>query len=450
MTDHPPYSWMTGFIRGKLNPRKRRAYLAHLILGCEPCRREIAPIAQVMFRPGRASEPAKGGAEYDGPISRAISAASERNQERLQERQQAEANIASGVWGTDSSKEFWTFGLCEVLLEHSARFRHESAREMRRLAKLACEAADKLDPQVYGRDHVLDMRARCWGEYASACRHHDDLMQANWCLERALGLYKQGSGSSLLRARLAEVTGGILTHERQFQAALRALDLSFSLYSRHGQPIDAFRVLMGCGICTGRSGDPEMALLLLSRALAFAEEHKINDPRLRFIALHNILLFRVEHGDFDEAKKQLFRMRPLYALHAGAVDSVKLRGIEARIAAGLGDHERAEKGLLEVQKEFDRRGQVYHAAVMGLEVAALWLRKGRLQDVKQMVARLLDVFRSRHVARESIAALLMLRQALERDRASQDLIRGVASLLELHQGDDAFQLSPERDRAPRD
>lgn len=444
MIEHPPYSWMTGFIRGKLPTRKLRAYIAHLLSGCESCRREIAPTARVMFHPGRPVELTKGGAEYDGPVDRAVLFAIERNQELAQEREEAKVNLSRPEdWASvSSSREFWTRGLCEVLLEKSWAVRHEDPQQMLRFASLAREAADRLDPKVYGQAETFDMRARAWGEYGNACRVTDDLVQSEWAFSRALELRKQGSGAPLLRARLAELTAGLLSHQRQFQPALRAIDLAFTLYTRQGHPSEAARVLVSRGIYTGRSGDPEQALVILTKALTFAVKHKVRDRKLSFITLHNILLFRVEYGDFHEARKQLFAMRPLYAQYAGAVDSVKLRGIEARIAAGLGDYERAEKGLMAVQEEFKRRGQVYHAAVMGLEVAALWLQKGRLQEVKQMVAELLDVFRSRHVARESVAALLVLREALDRDRASQELIRGVASLIELHQDDDAAQTQP--------
>jgi hypothetical protein len=434
MAEHPHRSWMTGFIRGKLSPRRRRALVAHL-LGCEPCREEIAPVARIMFQPGRAVERAEVAAEYDGPIDRAVSFAIERSRERTREREEAEANLSQFLDSGERSGAGWTWGLCEVLLERSGSFRHEDSREMLRFAKLACEAADRLDSKVYGKEQVFDMRARCWGEYASACRHHDGLVQAEWCLHRALELNREGSGSPILRARLSEVAAGILSQQRHFQPALRALDLSFKLYVRQNQMQDALRVLIGRGIHTGRSGDPELALLILAQALVFATEHKVDDSNLTFVTLHNILLFRVERGEFAEARRQLFEMRPLYARYAGAVDSLKLRGIEARIAAGLGDDERAEKGFLEVWEEFNRRGQFYHAANMGLELSAIWLRKGRLSEVKRMVGEILDVFRSRHVARESITALLMLRTALERDLASQDLILGVASLIEQHQGD---------------
>jgi hypothetical protein len=439
MTEHPPRPWITGFIRGKLSPRKRRAYVAHLLGGCEPCREEIAPISRVMFRPGRAVRVA-GGAEYDGPVDRAVLFAIERNQERKQERAQAEANLPllleKGQPVSDS-REFWTWGLCEVLLDKSWGLRHEDSREMLRFASLAREAADRLSPEVYGREETFDMRARAWGEYGNACRVNDNLVQSEWAFNRALELRSQGSGAPVLRARLAELTAGLLSHQRQFQPALRALDLAYTLYVRQDHRHEAARVLISRGIYTGRSGDPELALLILARALTFAAEHKIRDPKLSFIALHNILLFRVEHGEYAEAKRQLFEMRPLYARYAGAVDALKLRGIEARIAAGLGDDERAERGFLEVREEFNRRGQVYHAAIMGLELAAIWLRRGSLSEVKQIVGEILDVFRSRHVARESIAALLMLREALERDRATRELILGVAGLIELHQGDEA-------------
>jgi hypothetical protein len=69
---------------------------------------------------------------------------------------------------------------------------------------------------------------------------------------------------------------------------------------------------------------------------------------------------------------------------------------------------------------------------MGLDVAAIWMRQGRIDKVKRLVLELLEVFRARYVARESIAALLMLRDALDRDRASLELLAMVASVLEQH------------------
>jgi tetratricopeptide (TPR) repeat protein len=392
-----------------------------------------------MFRPGRASGPPPDESVYDGPIDRAFDRVREWKESLDRERREAGLKIAgllSGarrVGGSSSAEKpgFWTWGLCEVLLERSWSLRHEDPKQMLVLAGLAREAADRIDPKLYGEVETTDLRVRAWGEYANALRVTDDLFRASWALSRALELRHQGSGSQLIRARLAELSAGLLCHQRHFPAAFKALDLAYSLYQREGHPQDAVRVLVKRGIYTGRSGDPELGIQLLAKALLLIDRQR--DPKLCFLILHNLLLFRVELGEFRVANLQLFEMRPLYVEHAGAVDKVKLRWIEGRIAAGLGEFERAERAFLQVREEFERRGQIYHAAVVILDLTGIWLRRGRTDDVKRLVGEILSTFRARYVARETIAALLMLREALDQDRASLDLVTIVASVIERNQ-----------------
>lgn len=434
MTEHPPSELLTGFLLGRLAPAERRLVFFHLLRGCRICREEMAPLADAMFRPGRGEVPPETDPDYDGPIGRAFSRVlglkGDRERERAESGRKVSALLNGGRAGVlPGSEDFWTWGLCEVLLERSWRLRHEDPKQMLRLAGLATEAADRLDPEKYGAPETFDLRARAWGEYANACRVSDDLVRADGAISRAVELRKQGSGSESLHARLAELAAGIMSHKRQFPGAFQALDLAFAIHRKLGDTKSAARVLVQRGIYTGRSGDPEQGIQILAQALRQIGE---DDPKLRFLVLHNILLFRVERGEFRAASLQLFEMRPLYARHAGAVDLVKLRAVEGKIAAGLGELERAERAFQQVREEFKQRGQVYVAAIAGLELAAVWLRQGRTEDVKRLVLETLEVFRSRYVARESIAALLMLRDALERDLATLELVAMVASVLEQH------------------
>lgn len=430
MTEHPPSELLTGFLLGRLAPAERRLVFFHLLRGCRLCREEMAPLADAMFRPGRGEVPPETDPDYDGPIGRAIARVLGWKGDRNRERSESGRKISELLGGVLPQKEsFWTWGLCEVLLERSWSLRHEDPGQMLRLAGLAAEAADRLDPEKYGVPEAFDLRARAWGEYANACRVSDDLVQAERAIGRALELRKQGTGSEPLHARLAELTAGILSHQRNFPAAFQALDLAYTIHRKHGDLQSAARVLVQRGIYTGRSGDPEQGIQILAQALRQIGE---DDPQLRFLVLHNILLFRVERGEFRAASLQLFEMRPLYARHAGAVDLVKLRGIEGKIAAGLGEWDKAERAFQQVREEFEERGQIYHSAVLGLELAAVWLRQGKTQAVRNLVTETLEVFRSRYVARESIAALLMLRDALERDLATLELVAMVASVLEQH------------------
>jgi tetratricopeptide (TPR) repeat protein len=444
MIDHPPREWLTGFLLGRLTPLENRTVVVHLLSGCPSCREEMAPLAQAMFRPGRCEVPPDpDDPDYDDPVGRACASVLDWSRRRDRERQEAESKAGLLLYGGLRAGEtplperpgFWTWGLCEVLLEKSWSLRHDDPKKMLHLAGLARDAADRLDSDLYGESVTCDLRARAWGEYANACRVADDLLKAEEALGRALELRKQGSGSALLRARLAELTAGLLCHQRRFPPAFRALDLAYTLHQRHGQPENAVRVLVKRGIYTGRSGDPEMGIRYLSQALPQIDGER--DSKLRFLTLHNVLLFRVEQGEFQSANLQLFEMRPLYVQHAGAVDLVKLRWIEAKIFAGIEDLERAERAFRQVREEFQKQGQAYHAAVVGLELAELWLRQGRTAEVQTLVGEILDVFRSRYVARESVAAILTLREALDRDRATLDLVKLVARLVEQHQNEAA-------------
>jgi tetratricopeptide (TPR) repeat protein len=435
MADHPPRAWLTALLLGRLSSRKARVVITHLLKGCSRCRERMRPLVEALFRPGRATGPPPEESVYDAPVDRAFARVLQRKRRLEQERQAAEAELPRLLAGWGKSTvlvpESCTQGLCEVLLEKSWSVRHEDPKEMLRLSGLAREVADRLDPKVYGEKETIDLQARAWGEYANAYRVMDDLLRAEWALARALDLRLQGTHSPLLRARLAELTAGLFCHQRHFPAAFQALDLACSIYRRHGRPADTARVLVKRGIYTGRSGDPEFGIYFLVQALPLIQ--KDGDSKLAFITMHNILLFQVERGEFREASLQLFEMRPLYARYAGAVDLVKLRGIEGKIAAGLGDLERAERAFLQVKEEFDRRGQVYHSGIIALDLAGIWLRQGRTDDVKRLIGETLAIFRERYVARETIAALLMLREALDQDRATLELVVAVASLIEQNQ-----------------
>lgn len=450
MRDHPSRDSLKQFLLGNLPAEQVRAVVAHLMTGCALCRSAMAPWFPGLVRPLRRSEelPLKSEDAYADAVGRACACALDWKRRLEREREEAPGKIARLLFGGRVISEpllpdepgFWTWGLCEVLLERSWGLRHDDPQGMLHLAALAREAADRLDLEVYGLEVTFDLRARAWGELANSCRVQGDLARAQGALDRALELRRQGSGAPLIRARLAEIAASLLCYQRRFPEAFRALDLARGLYERHGQPHDAGRMIVQKGLYAGRSGDPEEGIRLLARGLAVLDHDR--DPKMVFLILHNILLFRVELGDFRDANLQLFEMRPLYSHHAGAVDLVKLRWLEGRIAAGLGELERAERAFRQVREDFERRGMIYNAAVVGLDLAALWLRQGRTAEVRRLVAGMLEVFRARYVAREAIAALLMLRDAAEREEATVDLLRMVAGILERVKEDPADAEEP--------
>jgi tetratricopeptide (TPR) repeat protein len=430
MKEHPRRATLEGFLLNRLPAREVGATVAHLLGGCDRCRNEVAPLATAMFASGNAPEPQLSAAEedsYDRVISAAFAKALEHERVLMTEREEGERKSEELLRAGDRLDEPVSWGLCEALLEKSRSLRYTDPAGMLRLAQFARQAADRLDPDVYTVERTADMQARSWAELANAYRVHEDLAQAGVAIAQALKLRTQGTGDPLLYARVAELNAWLLSSQRQFKEMFRMLDLAHAIHRRYSDPHQVGRVFIQKGLYTGYAGRPEEGLQLLVRGLAMID--RARDPKLVFHALHNILLLRVEMGQYEDARRQLQRMRPLYAAHAEWLDLVKLHRIEGEIAAGLGDLVTAEATFQQIRQDLEDSGRGYHAALVSLDLANVWLRQGRTLEVRALVDQTVAAFRALGVEREALSALQMLQDAVEREQATMEVLRLAGSIL---------------------
>ena len=445
MSEHPRRETLEGFLLNSLPSRDVTAAVAHLLGGCDPCREQMSPLATAMFTPDSAPEQqltAEEDAAYDCAISAAFARALEHERTLRSERETAgrkAEELLRSLHRSEAaslSEEPATWGLCEALIEKSLALRYDDPAGMLHLANEARRAADRLDPEVYGADRRTDMQARAWAELSNAYRiTTNDLAQAEAAMACALDLRTQGTGDPLLYARLAGLNASLLCSQRRFNEAFRMLDLAYAIHRRHSDSHEVGRVIILKGLYTGYAGKPEEGLQLLVRGLSLIDRGR--DAKLVFHTLHNVLLFRVELGQYEQARRQLQRMRPLYAAHAGWLDMVKLHRLEGEIAAGLGDLVTAEATFQQIRQDLNDAGLGYQASLAALDLAGVWLRQGRTVEVRGLVAEMFAVFRVLGVEREAMSALHMLRDALEREQATLEVLRLADGILRRLQNEPA-------------
>lgn len=454
MIGHPNRATLEAFLRSRLPAGETQAVLAHLVTGCQSCRKEMAPFTQAMFGPAPAEPPAlpppEVSAAYDSAIASAFSKVAVALRSEMDKRQseEMESQVARLLQGSPLPEQpaFWTRPLCETLLERSRSLRHDDPAGMLELAKLARQAADRFVPEEHGEHDeksAVDLRSRAWAEMANAYRVNDDLPQAEAAMAWAMELRGEGTGSPDLLARLADLSASLFCDQRRFREAFRMLDTAHILYRRLGEMHEAGRVLIMKGLYTGYTGNPEEGLQLLAQGLATIDRER--DLRLVFHTLHNILLFRVELGEFEEAERQIRGMAPLYAQHAGSLELVKLRGIEGKIAYGLGEHGRAEALFREVRRELDAAGLGYQAALISLDLASVCLRLGKKAEVRELVDEMVATFRAVGVEREAMAAMLMLTDAVAKDQTTLELLALVSGVLQRMQRGPGLLVQPDPD-----
>jgi hypothetical protein len=437
MTEHPTREQLRDLVGDRLPMATARAVVAHLLLGCERCQAALAPLALPLFKPGRGVS-VLGSArpeDYERPVAAAYSSvlalARRLEEERNAAPEQAAhllARQAAGSGGSAARWGPWTYGLCEYLLEESLALRFAEPDRMVGLAELASAGVAQLSATLYGADRLADLAARVAGELANAYRVKGDLRRAETAMVEALSTARRGTGALPLKARLAEIAAILLGDQRRFDAAQRMLDVAYAIHRRARRRHETGLVLIRKGLLVGWAGDPARAILFLGSGLAALDRRR--DPRLVFHTLHNVLYFKIQLGEYRVAAAQLWQMRPLYRRYGSLVDLLKLRGFEAHIAAGLGDTGRAERAFVETRQGFEDAGLVLDAALVGLDLASLWLRAGRAEEVGELVEELFAVFAERGVEREALAALSMLRDAVSRRRLTAELIAAARQVLE--------------------
>ena len=436
MSEHPRRETLESFLLNCLPSHEVAATVAHLLGGCDHCRDEMSSLATAMFLPDTAPAPqltAEEDAAYDRAISSAFGQALEAERAMMADRGVAERQVEEILAALRRSEApqlpegHVSWGLCEALLAKSQALRHEEPAGMLYLANLARLGADRLDSEVYGEERRTDMQARSWAELANAYRINDDFPQAEAAMACALDLRTRGTGDALLYARIADLDASLLCHQRRFKEAFQMLDLAQAIHRRHSDAHQVGRVIILKGLYTGYAGKPQEGLQLLARGLTMIDRSR--DSKLVFQALHNLLLLQVELGEYEQARRQLRRMRPLYAAHASWLDLVKLHRIEGEIAAGLGDLVTAEATFEQIRQDLEEAGRGYQAALAALDLAGVWLRQGRTAEVRGLVAEAVSTFRALGVEREAMSALHMLQDALEREQAVLEVLRLTGGIL---------------------
>jgi len=373
----------------------------------------------------------------------AISAAETRFQSHMRvlaaERAEAPSRLAELLEHPPERREmlmrnhprFQTWGLFERLIEDVQEQSFTAPQAAEDLARLALSLADVLDPSYYGAERIDDLRARAWGYVGNARRIRFELRGAEEAFEKAQVHLRLGTRDSLERGLLLDLRASLLRDQRRFAAAERLLLRALQIYQGVGETHRAGRTLISLSAVYEQAGMSEKALKPLLKALELIDGER--EPRVLLIAHHNLITVLAEAGRFMAAQRLLIQARPLYARFP---DSLTWRHwVEGRIARGLGQRGRAEARLQAARSGFLAEGATYDSALVSLELAALYAEQGRTSELKEIAAQTLAIFASRQIHREALAALSFLQGAALAERASLELVTGVATFLKRLQND---------------
>lgn len=417
MEEHPSREELLGFVRGELEGERAREVVRHLVQKCECCVATTESLA--------------GTSGYDAALDGALRTA-RRTVKRVRRESEAAVRVAEtlatrGLGAFDEvAASVDRLAVVEGLLRRSWELRHENPRAMVRLAEWAFGEANQLSEGKYGARRVADVRCRAAAELGNALRTADRLDDAFFYFQRAEDLLSQGTGDELLRVRILDLQASLAADLRNFALASNALTLVHQFHLRKGNRHLAGRALITKGLYIGYAGQPERGIWLTREGLKLVDEDV--EPDLVVAAVHNILWLLVECGEFREARKELFRRRPLKEL-SGKMNWLKFLWLEGRVEEGLLNVGRAEMLFREVQAGLAEAGLEFQSALAALDLAAVLLKSREAAEAREVILKAVEVFQRLGIGREKLMAVLLLRRSIEEKIAADRLAVTLAEVI---------------------
>ena len=405
------------FSRGESAAGETRQVTEHLLGGCNTCRvsasRYLGIAADVHPRPETW--------HATGALQRVLARVQEHESTLSRERVDAEVLVealrkqpqARRLTVVRNSRRYSTWGVCELLVERAKEASYDDATLAIEWGELAVLAASRLDPKKYVASLVADIHGRALIALANAKRVASDLAGAEVGFAAAQVELERGTGDPLEEAYYHHCLSGLRFWQRRYPEAFRSIDHAIATYRRLGDQHLEARSLVSKAVFLSHNGDVEAAIRLDERALELIEPHR--DSRLQLIVLHNLAFKLANNGQPDRARRVLAEARPMYERFGDRISLSKLRWLEARIAVATGNAVLGETSLVEVRNAFMTLEIPYEAALVALELAALYIEQGRTADVKRQVAEMMPIFNALEVQPEAFAALILFRQAVERE-----------------------------------
>lgn len=339
--------------------------------------------------------------------------------ERLRKHSSQEARLA--LVAEMKELQLWSFS--ELLSHESVEAAAESPSAALNLAQLALEVAERIPGEKARRSRSQGYARHFLG---NAWRVQGNLGNARSAFAQAEVEWKAGEGCPgdlLGEARLLDLKASLRRAERKLPEALSLLERALAA----GEPSLKGKLLINKAKILEQQDNLDAAIATLKEATPHVDERR--DPRLWLCLRQNMLLYLSMAGRHEEAESLLPEVRTLSENLGKELDQVRLKWAEGRISAGLGRAQEGIEHLTKVRGEFVTRQIWYDAALVTIELAAVFLDQGQTGMAKTLAIHMRPIFQAQGIHSEAMAALTLFAKAAEREKATAEMARGVVIYL---------------------
>ena len=320
MENHLSLETMAKLLAGDLSHDEMvTQVIPHFLRECRGCRQRYEEVRNLQEEVGHWDERV---AVFEGPEAKALLAVLE------------DLPFDEQIARVLDDESFQTWGLCQLLLKVSLETGFEDAVKAVNHAELAVKISEHLEDS-YDRHWVLDLRARAQAQLGNAWRVLGELRSAEMAFREAESLLSESmTGNEIIRAEVLHLKASLRSAQRRFPEALALVDEAWVIYRDHDDSRGSGISLLKKAKILEDGQDLEGAIQILRELLEELDPER--EPLLSAYAWHNLVLCLAAAERYQEAEPLLPEVRAQLAAQGKALNLVRLRWTEGRIALGLG------------------------------------------------------------------------------------------------------------------
>lgn len=429
-SDHSTPEDFEQFLRNPEKPgasSRNTRLVRHLLATCPPCRENLA---EAVAKPKREADYGAAFAKAQQSLAGFLAgnaAPASQPEDLLKELAPLAASNQLQRVAVDGRFAHPSF--IKHLIDASHEVRYQDPAVMLHRAALARAAAEACPVEAAGSDlKRADLLAQAWRQYGNALRVLGRMREAEEAFLIAQRHLGHGTGDPLLRARFCTQMASLRMFQRRFAEAIELSEEAGQIYAELEDSHALASTLVQQAIASLYAGEAEDAVHILNRAIPLIDADR--DPQLLLVACHNLVRCYIDLGRPEQALSIYFETRDLYKRFQDPLIRLRVSWHEGQLLRDLGHLRTAEEVLLQARQGFVERELFYEAALISLDLAAVYVKLQAEAQLQQTIAETVPVFRSLGVDREALAMLLQLQQLAHQSRQALELLSLLSSRIE--------------------
>ena len=323
---------------------------------------------------------------------------------------------------------FSTPALFDLLREKSRLHSRRNRQRGVELAEVAIASLESIASAL--GEAVLDLRARGWAWLGNVRRLAGDFSGAEDAFAFAEAAWERPREKKdpLVQGEILHLKATLLLSQRKLDDALALERKAIAVFRSNGDEHYLARALAVRANIAGYSGRHRAALDDLTSALSLTEQH---DHDLRLSILSNLATIHTWEGEYSEAAKLLPEARRLSRERAQPVAYSQLTWVAGILEYRQGSSRKAELLLANARNGFLQEKESAYAAVVTLDLAALYLKDGKATRAIEQAAHALPIFEASGLHPEALEGKRVLAEALADHTLSLDQIQKIRESVKL-------------------